>query len=114
MNMYVMSGTFNLKFTQTKQLKATNNEVPGYSQTNGAGTRVESPLPDECTIMLVKGSFQLDDEKNKVTETCVAFRTKGSKTLITSSDSTVVWTPIVCCWDIKDCSLAKKGQCLRL
>ena len=61
--------------------------------------------------MLLKGSIQLDDENEDITETFVGFQTEGSKTLRVGDNSTVVWLPSVCCWDSSECPLARKGHC---
>jgi hypothetical protein len=85
---------------------------PGYSETS-IGAQAEVPLPDKCTIMLLKGSIQLDDENKDITETFVGLQTEGSKTLRVKGSTTVVWLPSVCCWDSSECALARKGHCRR-
>jgi hypothetical protein len=88
------------------------NGSPGYNQTS-YGVRGSCPIPDKCTIVLLQGSFGLDDENEVITETFVGLQTEGSKTLIVNDNSTIVWFPSVCCWDSSKCGLARKGQCLR-
>jgi hypothetical protein len=87
--------------------------IPGFAETKGAGTKIHCPLPDECTVVLVKGSIRLDDERKNITEKHVGLQTKGSKTLTVLSDSTVIWFPSVCCWDTSECALVRNGQCRR-
>ncbi|PVH92805.1 hypothetical protein DM02DRAFT_733485 [Periconia macrospinosa] len=99
--------------TKIVQHALTVDVIHGFAETKGAGTKVHCPLPDECTVVLVKGSVRLDDENKDITEKHVGLQTRGSKTLTALSDSTVIWFPSVCCWDTSECALARKGQCRR-
>jgi len=84
---------------------------PGFLATEGWGIKGSCPLPDKCTIVLLKGSFQLGDEIEDITQTYLGLEAEGSKTLMAKSDSIAVWFPSVCCWDSSECALARKGQC---
>lgn len=99
--------------TKIVQHAFTVDDIPGFAQTKGAGSKVHCPLPDECTVVLVKGSVRLDDENMDITEKHVGLQTRGSKTLTALSDSTVIWFPSVCCWDTSECGLVRIGQCRR-
>ena len=89
------------------------DEHPAFTATQGIDSKVRCPLPDECMLVLVKGSFQLDDENERFTKTKIGLQTEGSKTLTVESDSIVIWFPHVCCWDPLEFALARKGQCRR-
>ena len=58
--------------------------IPGFFDSS-IGAQGEAPVPDKCTIMLFKGSIQLDDENEDITETFAGLRTEGSKTLRVST-----------------------------
>jgi len=88
--------------------------MPGFCETKGSGSIVSVPLLDEYTIVLLNGSFQLDDEDEDTVETCVGLETHGSKTLKVRSNSIAVWLPSICCWNTSECWLARNGQCRRV
>jgi hypothetical protein len=89
------------------------NGTPGYLQTS-AGATWSGPLPDDCTVVLLQGSFRLDDENEGIADTLMAFDIEGSKTLVGGPKSIVVWFPSICCWESSKCSLARNGQCRRI
>ncbi len=65
-------------------------------------------------MVLLQGSFGLNDENEMTTDTFMAFNVQGSQTLAIGSKSTVVRYPPVCCWNSSKCALARKGQCRRI
>ena len=67
------------------------------------GIKAWYPLPGECTIVLVKESFKLDDEDERITEIHSGLQTEDSKTLMVENDSIVVWFPYICCRDPSEC-----------
>jgi hypothetical protein len=43
------------------------------------GGQGQSPVPEKCTIMLLKGSIQLGNENEDITETFIGLQTEGSR-----------------------------------
>lgn len=93
-------------------------DSPGYVEHRGIGhSTSQHPLPEKCTIVLIKGAIRLDDEKWPVSGTGVGYQTEGSKTLVCETvegDSVVVWWPRMCCWKSEECGLARRGRCKRM
>jgi hypothetical protein len=88
------------------------NGIPGFAGSS-SGCKAWCPLPDKCKIVLLQGSFHLNDENEDIIETYVGLQTEGSKTLTVKSNSIVVWLPSICCWDSSECALARIGKCRR-
>jgi hypothetical protein len=102
-----------LVYILTYNVQLTLDGLSGFHQTS-VGATVSSPLADKCTVVLLQGSFRLDDENEITTDTFMAFDIEGSKTLTTGPKSTVVWFPSVCCWKSSECTFARKGECRRI
>ncbi|KAI0382398.1 hypothetical protein F5Y04DRAFT_45702 [Hypomontagnella monticulosa] len=91
--------------------------IPGFMGTEshkGEGCSVSSPLFDDCTVVLLYGRMQLDEEEPIYAGTNSVARVQGGKTLTILGNSAAVWYPSACCWDVDDCHLALGGQCRRL
>jgi hypothetical protein len=68
-------------------------------------------LPDKCTIMLLKGSIQLNDKDEDITETFVGLQTEGSKTLSVKAVAPWFGFPLSIAGISSDCLIARKGHC---
>ena len=85
------------------------NGSPGFSEMS-IGAAVSDPVPDKYTMVLLRGSFQLDDEIENTTETLVGLQIEGLKILTVRDNSIIVWFPSICCWDSSECALARKDE----
>ena len=66
--------------------------TPGAAE-SGHGANGWVGLPKNCTVVLIKGSFGLDDDERTFTGEWVGFRTEGSKVLRQHANTTLVWLP---------------------
>lgn len=92
------------------------DSVPGFAETisHTGSNKLSVPLFDDCTIVLLHGRMQLDDDERTFTGTNAAVRAKGSKTLSIVDNSAAVWYPAPCCWNVENCYFATQGKCKRL
>ncbi|KAI0836959.1 hypothetical protein F5Y06DRAFT_298197 [Hypoxylon sp. FL0890] len=93
------------------------DSVPGFAQCKtriAGGCSVSPPLFDDCTVVLLHGQMQLDDDERTFTGTNVAVRVQGSKKLKIIDNSAAVWYPAPRCFNVENCHFAAQGQCRRL
>ncbi|KAI1136509.1 hypothetical protein F5Y05DRAFT_391543 [Hypoxylon sp. FL0543] len=90
------------------------DSVPGFTHAVTQGATGWSPLFDDCTIVLLHGYMQLDDDERTFAGTNTAVRVRGSKTLKILGESAAVWYPAPCCWEVEGCYRSTLGQCNRL
>jgi len=70
----------------------TIHENPGFAQSSH-GAKGWFGLPGKCTIVLVKGSFGVDDDERTFTGEWVGVQTDGSKVLRQHANTILVWFP---------------------
>lgn len=87
---------------------------PGFAEATSGGCKATMPLFNDCTIVLLHGRMQLDDDERTFIGDNAVVRAEGSKTLTIIDKSGAVWYPAPCCWDVNECHLSLKGQCKRL